>query len=234
MTRESTHGRNARQAVRHHLSGVLSTHSSKFPGYPYGSAIPHMTDARGCPVILISHLAEHTHNIEADDRVSFLVSESGATLQSFGRASLLGRAYAVDDAQVADRYLRLHPDGERSLAIGGFRFFRIVPEHVRFIEGFGGIHWLSGGSYMAPEVALTVAESEIIAHMNQDHVSTMQTYCRYLHNIDPHSVRMIGIDQDGFALRADDAVVRFDFEHPVTTPVEARGALVALAQLSRS
>ena len=91
-------GRAARQAIRRHLSGVLSTHSKKFAGFPYGSALPHVTDAQGRPVILISHLAEHTHNIEADNKVSFLVAATGAQLQSQGRVSILGRARGVDAA----------------------------------------------------------------------------------------------------------------------------------------
>lgn len=234
MSRGNLHSRNARLAVRHRLSGVLSTHSLKFPGFPYGSAVPHMTDVQGCPVILISHLAEHTHNIEADDRVSFLVSESGAQLQSFGRASLLGRAQAVESPLVVERYLRYHPDGERSLAIGGFRFFRIVPEHVRFIEGFGGIHWVSSDAYIAPMVALNDAEGDILDHMNRNHIDAMARYCRHLHDGDPQSVRMIGIDQDGFDLRVDDGVLRFDFQAPVSDADEVRQAFMALAEQSWS
>jgi putative heme iron utilization protein len=49
---------------------------------------------------------------------------------------------------------------------------------------------------------------------------------------------MIGIDPDGFDVRCVDAgaerVLRFDFAAPVTNSLQARQALVALAQAARS
>ncbi|MFN0316592.1 MAG: HugZ family protein [Burkholderiales bacterium] len=228
-----SHGRAARQTVRRHLSGVLSTHSAKHPGFPYGSAVPHMCDALGRPVILISHLAEHTHNIEADDRVSFLVAETGADLQTHGRASVLGRARVIPSEEVQARYLRYHPEGERSLAIGGFRFFRIEPLQVRFIAGFGGIHWVPGDSYLAPATALMDAEEDILQHMNADHRDTMVLYCQHLHQYTLQSAIMTGIDPDGFDIRADERVLRFEFPGVVTTAGEARKALITLAELCR-
>ncbi|MSQ58318.1 MAG: DUF2470 domain-containing protein [Betaproteobacteria bacterium] len=233
MRADVFHGRAARQTVRRHLSGVLSTHSAKHAGFPYGSAVPHMTDALGRPVILISHLAEHTHNIEANDKVSFLVAETGADLQTHGRASLLGHAHVIAHEEVQTRYLRYHPEGERSLAIGGFRFFRIEPLQVRFIEGFGGIHWVRGDSYLAPPTPLDNAEEDILQHMNSDHHDTMTLYCRRIHRYTPRSASMIGIGQDGFDIRADERVLRFEFPNAVTTPGEARKALVALADHCR-
>jgi len=193
-----------------------------------------MTNFRGCPVILISHLAEHTHNVEANEKVSFLVAESGADLQSFGRVTLLGHARAVENDEVEQRYLRYFPDGARYLEIGGFRFFRIEPEQARFIEGFGGIHWVPGEHYLAPPVPLNDAENDILAHMNEDHVDTMKLYCQRLHGGDPKSAVMVGIDLDGFDIRADDALLRFDFAEPVTTPAGARNALAALADQCRA
>lgn len=228
-----TRGRAARQAVRRHLSGVLSTHSKRFPGFPYGSAIPHVIDPQGCPVILISELAEHTHNVQVDSRVSYLVSESGAQLQASGRANLLGHASEMRRDEIQARYLRYHPDGARTLELGGFHFFRIEPQHVRFIEGFGGIHWIADTAYLAPAVPLTDAESDILIHMNQDHVEAMQLYCAHVHDAHPQTVTMIGIDQDGFDLRADDSVLRFEFPDPISTPGDARKALVDLAQRAR-
>jgi heme iron utilization protein len=44
---------------------------------------------------------------------------------------------------------------------------------------------------------------------------------------------MIGIDTDGFDLRAGDDVLRIDFDAPVTDAASARQALVALAQQCR-
>jgi putative heme iron utilization protein len=44
---------------------------------------------------------------------------------------------------------------------------------------------------------------------------------------------MTGIDCDGFDVRADGDLLRFDFDAPVTTPDAARAALVELVRRAR-
>jgi heme iron utilization protein len=228
-----TRAREAREIVRTQSSGVLSTQSSKLPGYPYGSALPHVTDHLGRPVILISHLAEHTHNIEADARVSFIVHSTGVDLQSQPRATIVGEARTITDAEaIARRYLRYYPDHEQYLQIGGFRFYVIEPVQVRFIQGFGGLHWISGEHYLAP-ADLTQAEASILEHMNQDHGEALRTYCSYVHSIEALDAQMIGIDCDGFDVRADGQMLRITFAEPVTNSGQVRIALIALADEAR-
>jgi len=227
--------RQARELFRAARSGVLSSHSSKLPGYPYGSALPHVTDHWGRPVVLISHLAEHTHNLEADPRVSFLVSDSGPDLQASSRATLVGNAHAVENpAEIPTRYLRFFPEHARYLEIGGFRFWAIEPVQVRLIEGFGSLHWIAGEHYLAQPGEIPDVETSVLEHMNQDHGDALLAYCRHAHGIDPQQVTMIGMDCDGFDLRADDGMLRFGFPSAIATSAQARAALVALARDSRS
>jgi hypothetical protein len=228
-----TRAREARELVRAHRSGVLSTHSLKFPGYPYGSALPHVADAAGRPVVLISHLAEHTRNIEADPRVSYIVCESGPDLQAQPRVTLLGQARASDDPALAARYLRFYPDHQGYLEIGGFRFYVVEPEQVRYIQGFGGLHWIAGSTYADVPSGLAGAEEDILAHMNQDHRDALRDYCRHVHAVECAAPAMVGIDCDGLDVRADDALLRFVFDQPVASPGAVRNALVALAQRAR-
>jgi putative heme iron utilization protein len=223
----------ARQLVRHHRSGVLSSHSVKFPGFPYGSALPHATDHAGRPVVLISHLAEHTHNVEADARASFIVCGSGPDLQAEPRVTLLGEARPTSDQRVAARYLRLYPDHQQYLQIGGFRFFVVEPVQVRYIQGFGGLHWIPGESYLAA-ASLADAEDSILKHMNADHGDALRDYCRHVHAVDAPDAEMVGIDCDGFDVSAGGNLLRFDFDAPLTNAGEVRNALVALAQQARA
>lgn len=226
-------GNEARRLMRRHRSGVLSTHAVKFPGYPHGSALPHVTDHRGRPVVLISHLAEHTHNVDTDPHVGFIVNDSGPDLQSHPRATVLGLAQPVENAPtLQERYLRFYPDHEQYLQIGGFRFYAIEPVQVRYIHGFGGLHWIPGESYLAAET-LEDAEAAIVAHMNEDHLAAMRDYCRLVHGRDAQEVEMVGIDCDGFDVRADGALLRFEFDAPIGNPGQARNALVELAQRAR-
>jgi putative heme iron utilization protein len=223
----------ARELVRSHRSGVLSSHSAKFPGYPYGSALPHVCDQAGRPIVLISHLAEHTHNVEADPRVSFIVCASGPDLQAQPRVTVLGTARPPTSPEViAARYLRFYPDHEQYLQIGGFRFFVVEPAQVRFIQGFGGLHWIAGEHYVAGN-PLEAAEADILQHMNEDHPDALRDYCRHVHGVTPRRAEMVGIDGDGFDVRADGTLLRIAFTEPVVNPGQVRAALIALANASR-
>src|ERR1039457_4399572 len=59
--------------------GCLSTLSRKQPGFPFGSLMPYALDAQGRPIFLISTMAMHTQNLQADPRASLFVSEPGAS-----------------------------------------------------------------------------------------------------------------------------------------------------------
>ena len=61
-----------------HASGeaALATHSQTMPGYPFATAVPFATDEHHRPIFLLSRLAEHTQNLLADNRASFLVARS--------------------------------------------------------------------------------------------------------------------------------------------------------------
>jgi heme iron utilization protein len=43
--------------------GSLSTHSMRFPGFPFGSMMPYAADDLGRPIFLISSMAMHTQNL---------------------------------------------------------------------------------------------------------------------------------------------------------------------------
>jgi putative heme iron utilization protein len=228
-------GREARLLVRSHRSGVLSTHSVKHAGYPYGSALPHVTDHAGRPVVLISHLAEHTHNLAADARASFIVCASGADLQAQPRVTLLGETRPVADQEaIAARYLRFFPDHEQYLQVGGFRFFALEPMQVRYIQGFGGLHWIAGDGYLAADTAaMEQAEPSVLEHMNTDHRHALRDYSRAMHGVEPNEVEMVGVDCDGFDVRADGKLLRFAFEAPVIEPAQLRAVFIDLSRKSR-
>jgi putative heme iron utilization protein len=227
-------GAQARRLVRRYRAGALTTHSLKVPGYPYASALPFCTDARGRIVVLISHLAEHTRNAEADARAGFLVADFGPALQAGARVSLLGDLAPVDDPAVAARYLRLFPEAADLLGIGGFRFFRLEPKAARYIAGFGSIHSIAGDGYLAPELPIAAEEDGILEHMNADHAHNLRDYCRHVHGVQAEDAVMAGIDCDGFDVRAAGSLLRFDFDAIVADAAQARARLVALAKEARA
>lgn len=231
----SAHGSEARRFTRGQHSGVLSTLSRRVEGFPFGSVAPFMLDHVGRPVILISTLAEHTKNLCADPRVSLIVQPYSPDMQVTGRVTLLGRAEKLaDKSELGPRYLRFHPQAADYFAMHDFSFYRIEPVRVRWIGGFGRIHWVEPADYLLPPVPLAEQEADILAHMNADHPENLRGYCRHVHGLEVLDAEMIGIDPDGFDVRADGQILRFDFDRPINDAQGARAALVAMAQAARS
>lgn len=231
----SGNGDAARRFARGQHSGVLSTISQRVAGFPFGSVAPFILDHAGRPVILISTLAEHTKNLEADARASLIVQPFSPDMQVTGRVTILGRAQRLADKQdLGPRYLRYHPQAAEYFAMHDFAFYRIEPVRIRWIGGFGHIHWVEAEDFLLPPSPLAGQEEDILAHMNGDHADTLRAYCRHVHDLDPAHAEMIGIDADGFDLRADANMLRFEFATPVVDAEGARQALVALARAARS
>ncbi|MEW6561798.1 MAG: DUF2470 domain-containing protein [Pseudomonadota bacterium] len=223
--------REARQLLRAHRYGALSTLSKKFDGHPFGSITPYLTDTDGSLLILISTLAEHTKNIQNDPRVSLIThNQNDPHIQTQGRVTVVGTAEPAGNKEVVGkRYLRYFPEAETYFAMHDFSFYRIVPQAIRYIGGFGNIHWVQAVNYLLQPYPLPEQENEILAHMNADHADMLARCCQHRHQHAPSSVAMLGIDCDGFDIRADDRVYRFDFNEPVLNAGQARQALVDLA-----
>ncbi|UCH48756.1 MAG: DUF2470 domain-containing protein, partial [Betaproteobacteria bacterium] len=233
MSDAASRGTAARRLLRRFYSGVLGTRGVRYADYPYTAALPFCTDQQGRLIIFISHLSEHTKAIEHDPHVSFTASPMVPQLRPEARATVLGKITANDDPANAARYLRFFPDNRQFLDIGGFRFHTIEPRHVRLIAGFGSAHWLAGDSVLAARLPIADAEEDIIEHMNSDHHDSLIAYCRHVHGVQTTSAQMAGIDCDGFDVRANDTLLRFDFENQIASAGDARAELVSLAQAAR-
>lgn len=214
----------ARQFLRSTRSGILSTFSTKFPGYPFGSVAPFVLDHSGQPIILISSIAEHTRNILANPKVSLLVFAGDEDLQAGARLTLIGEANQIDkdDANLRTRYLRYLPQATGYFDMHDFSFYRIKIAQARYIAGFGKMGWVSGnalsgdklsanelsaetlsGEELIADSPLASQETAIIEHMNADHADSLIAYCRHFHGIDATQAQMLGIDRDGFDVRVD-------------------------------
>jgi putative heme iron utilization protein len=227
-----SNAREARQLLRAHRYGALGTLSQKFDGHPFGSICPYLVDYDGSLLILISELAEHTKNIKSDPRVSLIThSQDDPDIQAQGRVTVVGNASLVAERNLTSkRYLRYFPEAETYLALQDFQFYRIVPQALRYIAGFGKVHWVKAASYAPAPYSLIEAEDEVIAHMNADHQHSMRRYCMHFRGQAAQQVEMIGIDCDGFDVTADGKVLRFDFPAPVLDAQQARMALVEMSR----
>jgi len=230
----------ARQFLRSTRTAILSTHSAKFEGYPFGSVAPFVLDHQCQPIILISNIAEHTKNIATNPKVSLLVFAGAEDLQANARLTLLGNAHIIDkneDADLRARYLRYLPQASGYFDMHDFAFYRIQIETCRYIAGFGKMGWLSGSDLMTGMPAdsqLAAQEAHILNHMNTDHADSLIAYCRHVHGVEATQANMLGIDCDGFDVAAtvnnQTMTLRFAFAAPIHDAQSARAALVSLSK----
>jgi putative heme iron utilization protein len=235
-------GREARLYLRARHGAVLSTVSLKFAGYPFGSVVPFVLDQAASPIILVSQLAEHTRNLAADSRCTLIAQDPGiADLQAAARLTCVAAAQAVPESDlsaVQSRYLLFFPDAQQLLDLGDFSFRRLEVKALRFIGGFGRIHWVSAEGYAPPSNSLAEAEQSILDHMNNDHPHNIADYCRHYLGLETNAV-MIGIDCDGVDLRVGaegekrGTLHRIDFDRTVRDADEARASLVTMAKTAR-
>ncbi len=217
--------------------GILSTHSAKFEGYPFGSVTPFVLNHQGLPTILISSIAEHTKNIIQNANVSLVVFTDESDLQANARLTLLAKAEQSDkhDNLMRARYLRYIPQAASYFDTHDFAFYTLYITQARYIAGFGKMGWVEAADLVLPTKPLLVEETDIIAHMNADHQHNLTAYCGHFHQINTAHVEMIGIDTLGFDLRLDDGkVLRFNFDSPINNAQDARQVLVEMAKQCRA
>jgi heme iron utilization protein len=143
----------ARALVEAARVGALSTHSGQRPGYPFGSVMPYAPDARGRPVFLISGLALHTKNLEADPRASLLVTPPEPVEDPLAapRVTVLGEARRLArDEAAADRarYLARHPGAAAWVDFADFAFWRLEVTGAYVVGGFGAMDWIAEDAYV--------------------------------------------------------------------------------------
>jgi len=228
-----TTGDEARQFLRAHHVGVLTTHSRSVPGYPFGSVVPFVCDDIGRPVILISGLAEHTRSLELDARASLVVHDMTVANTAAPRLTVVGDAVRCDDGVAAARYLRAFPDAEQLLSLADFAFWRILPREALYVRGFGRIEWVKADALASPRSEIAALEAEALDHMNADHPDAIAAYCGSHGVTDPAGARMVGIDVDGFDVRTGEVLLRFAFDAPVTNGADLRRTLADLARRAR-
>jgi putative heme iron utilization protein len=192
----------ARQLLRAHRYGALCTLSKKFDGHPFGSITPYLVDHDGSLLILISALAEHTKNIQYDPRVSLIThNQEDPHIQTQGRITVVGSAALVAEREQAGRrYLRYFPEAQTYYDMPDFQFYRIVPQALRYIGGFGDIHWVKADKYQVPPNTLAADEEALLDRLNAARSAAQGL--------------LIGIDCDGYDLRLNDRTIRHDFPSP--------------------
>jgi heme oxygenase (biliverdin-IX-beta and delta-forming) len=240
---EPSFAERARTLVHLGRIGSLSTHSRKQLGFPFGSVMPYGLDGQGRPIFLISTMAMHTQNLQADGRASLLVTQPEASGDPLGasRVTLLGSVAPIPEPEIAEAralYLERYANSKYWVDFEDFGFYRMDVVDVYYVGGFGVMGWVSAAEYeQARPDPLADAASKIIEHMNADHNDALILFARAFAGIEAQEATMTAVDRLGFYVRLKTPEgmrgARIAFLREATGAAEARDVLVAMTQRAR-
>jgi putative heme iron utilization protein len=240
---EPTYAERARTLLHLGRAGTLATLSRRHPGHPFASIMPYAIDDAGRPLLLISTMAMHTQNLQADGRASLLVAQpdwAGDPLAA-GRVTLMGVAQPLPDADreaARTAYLARHENARYWVDFEDFGFWRLEVSDLYFVGGFAAMDWVDAAAFAAAEAdPLADVAGGIITHMNQDHADALVAYARALGGVEADEAVMTSVDRLGFRLRVTHGGrrhgVRIGFPREVRTAADSRAVLIEMLRAAR-
>jgi putative heme iron utilization protein len=114
--------------------------------------MPYELDDHANPVLLISMMAIHTQNVQADPHSSLLVTQPDTTGNPLGasRVRLRGNILPVpvlEVAETSETLLSRHANSKYWVDFDDFSFYRMDVVDVYYVGGFGVMGWVSASEY---------------------------------------------------------------------------------------
>jgi putative heme iron utilization protein len=197
--------------------GLLSTHSVKFEGYPFGSLLPICRDVQANPLLLISHLAQHTQNLDKDPRCSLtLIRSEHADVLQWTRLTCLADAEPVTAGDALERYCRYFPDGRRYHKELNFNLYRLRPKQFYLIAGFGSARWYDVSRVLDAPHFHTAVELEFLYQVNAHDHELLKRLLAHRDLQIPDRIQAVGADPQGLDVRLGEHLIRLHFSRPIT------------------
>jgi putative heme iron utilization protein len=240
---EPTYAERARTLAHLGRTGALATVSRKRAGHPFASLMPYALDDAGRPLFLISTMAMHTQNLQADLRASLLVTQPDASTDPLAaaRLTLMGEARVLKGDEVpAARaaYLARHEKAGYWVDFDDFGFWRLEVLDAYFVGGFAAMDWVTSADYAAARPdPLADAAAGVAEHMNRDHADALVAYARHFAGEAADEATMVSVDRLGFKLRLRQgprlSSVRIAFPREVTTAAQSREVLIEMLRVAK-
>ena len=240
---EPTFAERARTLLHLGRVGTLATLSRKQQGFPFASVMPYGLDESGRPTFLISTMAMHTQNLQADPRASLLVAQPEASGDPLGasRITLIGNVERIPEDAMAEArtlYLARHQNSKYWVDFDDFSFYRMAVIDLYYVGGFGVMGWVEAAQYEhAMPDPLSDAAAGILEHMNADHADALVLLAKKFAGIEAQEATMTSVDRLGFnvRLKTPDRMrgARIAFLREVRSPDETRKVLVEMVKQAR-
>lgn len=232
----------ARMLLRAGRVATLAT-LDRNTGHPFASLVNVGTDRDGSPIVLVSRLATHTANLEADARASLLIAETGkGDALAHPRLTVLGVFRPVgpenaDELRLRRRFLLRHPKSELYAGFADFGFWRMEVVSAHLNGGFARAADLTAAdvlSDLTDAKELADAEDDAVAHMNGEHSEACRLYATRLLNLADGAWRCVGVAPEGLELQLGGEAAWLPFPQRVTAAGALRATLRQLADKARA
>lgn len=214
----------ARQLWAGRFQAVLTTQSAADPGYPFGSLVPYCLDREGQALLLLSHLAQHTKNLNGDPRCGLSITQpcEGDVQQTL-------RLFCPSDAEPVDpsdrsshaRWFRYFPASRPYYEGLNFRLYRIRPRRFHYNGGFATARWLAANRILRPSPLGDAEEIRLLLALGglPDGPARRGTG-------DPGTAsRLAGVDPWGLDLADGERLTRVPLPGPLVTLAALRRAV---------
>jgi putative heme iron utilization protein len=229
-------------------------------GAPFGSYVDYVLDDEGNPILLMNDMSMHTINIQqttektGQPAVVTLFTQRESSVgegQDVSRCSLSGTLERMDPATTPDmdqirmKYSLTHAYADQVMESPKFAFYRLKPQHIYFVGGFGVLaKWMDPADYAAasPDI-LAAAANEILDKINGQHGEDLQLTAQHLLGVTTpiESIRMTNVDRLGMDIRVTSQMgsrrnklqtdeFRIGFRIPVLSVEDAKSEILKVFQ----
>lgn len=228
----------ARTVLRTARIAALATLDPK-SGFPLATLTNIATDMDGSPLFLASQLSLHTRNIEADPRLSLLVSSlgKGDPLANSARLSVVGEARRCQDGDARRRFLARHPKAKLYADFPDFALYRVSVQGLHPNGGFARAGAISPREVLLDPVAcatLIAAEEDELARLNGDHAAALGLCATRLLGLPAGRWKATGLDPEGLDLMKGDQTARIVFSRPAADRPSLQRAMAESIERART
>ena len=244
-------------------SGTLCTLAARegMEGAPFGSFVDYVLDDQGNPILLMNDMSMHTINIrqttEATGKPAVVTlftqreSSGAGEGQDVSRCSLTGTLERMDPNttpgmdQIRMRYSLTHAYADQVMESPKFAFYRLNPQHIYFVGGFGVLaKWMDPADYAAasPDI-LAAAADDMMDKINGQHSDDLQLTAQHLFDVTTpiESIRLTNVDRLGMDIRVTSQMgsrrnklqtdeFRIGFRIPVLSIEDAKSEILKVFQ----
>ena len=228
------HDNEAINLLRSNNSGILSTISKKYSGYPFGSFVTYATGRSRIIYFYFSDLAQHTKNLNFKSESCLTISETRKNddKQNSKRLTLMGDLKLVEEQNIKDCkkiFFSILPESEKYSKMHDFNFYQLEIKHARWIGGFGKISWLDSQDWAYMNPKWINMEDGIISHMNRDHSNSISSSLNAQYGIKDKEAKMLLLNVDGYYTSSKSGIYFIQFECPCVSVKQYKNTLIELA-----